>query len=372
MRVLIASDNVAAASRIQEVLSKNSLECPTGYSVSLELAADRASRLVPDLSVLVLPSDGNGGLEALREIRNTVHQGEVLAIGPATDPKVILKTLHEGADEFLDEAFLETELGAALARFRAKQVSVPGIQRAGRVISVLSPSGGSGSSMLASNLSAVLASRYETCGLIDLKLSAGDLPSMLDLQPAHTMVDLCDRISRVDQSMFEQFFEQHPKGIHLLAAPREYAQVAKISDKVVRRILAMARVRFPYVLIDLNNAFDAEQIEALWQSDVIVMVLRLDYTSIRNARRALDHLEEQGIGLDRVQLVANRCGQARQLRPSQAEKALDRKIQHYIPNDPARVNGAINKGVPVVLQRPSAKVSRCIKDLATSVNGRHQ
>ncbi len=94
MRVLIASDNEAAAGRIQEVLSKNSLECPTGYSGSLQLAADRASRLVPDLSVLVLPSDGNGGLEAWREIRNTVHQGEVLAIGPATDPKVSLKTLH--------------------------------------------------------------------------------------------------------------------------------------------------------------------------------------------------------------------------------------------------------------------------------------
>ncbi len=145
--------------------------------------------------------------------------------------------------------------------------------------------------MLARNIAAVLASRNEACGLIDLKLSAGDLPSMLDLQPTHTMVDLCDRISRVDQSMFEQFFERHPKGIHLLAAPREYAQASKISDKLVRRILAMARVRFPYVLIDLHNAFAAEQIEALRQSDVIVMVLQLDYTSIRSARRALDHLE---------------------------------------------------------------------------------
>lgn len=46
------------------------------------------------------------------------------------------------------------------------------------------------------------------------------------------------------------------------------------------------------------------------------------------------------------------------------------KILHYIPNDPASVNQAINKGIPVVLHRPSAKVSKVILRVAASVNGR--
>ena len=57
----------------------------------------------------------------------------------------------------------------------------------------------------------------------------------------------------------------------------------------------MARVRFPYVVADLDNAFGAEQVEALWQSDVILLVLRLDYTSVRNTRRVLDNLAELGV-----------------------------------------------------------------------------
>jgi pilus assembly protein CpaE len=47
------------------------------------------------------------------------------------------------------------------------------------------------------------------------------------------------------------------------------------------------------------------------------------------------------------------------------------KISHYIPDEPKTVNRANNNGVPVVLEAPSAKVSRSLAQLAISVNGRH-
>ena len=135
-------------------------------------------------------------------------------------------------------------------------------------------------------------------------------------------------------------------------------------------MLAMSRVRFPYVVADLESNFGEEQAEALWQSDLVVLVLRLDYTSVRNTRRVLDGFIELGIGVDHVVLAANGCGQRRQLRLRQAEEALGMKIAHRIPSDPARVNRAINRGVPVALYYPAAKVSRSIATLATRLNGR--
>ena len=98
--------------------------------------------------------------------------------------------------------------------------------------------------------------------------------------------------------------------------------------------------------------------------------MRLDYTSIRNTRRAMQNCAEMGLGVERVRLVVNGYGQRRQLTAGQVEDALGMKILHYIPNDPASVNQAINKGVPVVLHRPSAKVSKEILRVAASVNGR--
>ena len=369
MRILIASDSEQLAQRIQAMLTRNGLPCPDGHVVSLEAAADRAGRVVPELLLVVLPSDPATGLEALREACSTVPNAYCLVVGPTTDAQVILQTLREGADEYLDEASVEMQLAAALVRLKTKRISPPAPDETGRVIAVLAPSGGSGSSTIAANVSTVLARSHGECGLIDLRLAAGDLASMFNLKPTHCLAELCQRLGRVDQSMFQQFFVRHQSGVHLLAAPREFADIRRVTSKGVRRTLAMARVRFPYVVADLDNAFDAEQVETLWQSDVILLVLRLDYTSLRNARKVMDNLTKLGIGLERVQVVINGYGQPRQLELRQAEEALGVKLQHRIPNDPARINRAINKGIPVVLMKPSARVSKSIRNLAASVNG---
>jgi pilus assembly protein CpaE len=370
MRILIASDQDRDPQRIRAVLASHGMECPSGHSVPLELAVDRASRLRPDLLVLVLPQDPTTGLAALRETRNTLPNVYVVAIGRATDPKFILRILHEGADEFVDEGNLDAELQEALRRFKSREVSTPEHEQSGKVIAVMGASGGSGSSMVASNISVVLAAKYGECGLIDLRLAAGDLASMLDLQPTRSIADLCEHLTRLDQSLFAQFLTRHRSGVHLLANSGDMADLRRVTCKGVRRAMAMARIRFPYVVADLDNGFGAEQVEALWQSDVIVLVMRLDYTSIRNTRRAMQNCAEMGLGVERVRLVVNGYGQRRQLTAGQVEDALGMKILHYIPNDPASVNQAINKGVPVVLHRPSAKVSKEILRVAASVNGR--
>lgn len=378
VRILITSDDDQIAGRLREFLTHQALDCPAGHLVGLDVAVDRASRLTPDLLLLVLPPVPSVALRALREVRQTLHKVHILAVGPATDAKLVLKTLHNGADEYLDSAQLETELTGALVRWKGKQNSAPQRQQPGRILSVLASSGGSGSSTIAVNLSAILATRATSagskaeCGLVDLNLAAGDTAAMMNLKPEHTLSDLSSRLQRLDQSMFEQLFAKHRSGVHLLAAPREFADAKKITGKVVRRVMAMARSRFPYTVLDLANAHDGEQVEALWQSDEILLVLRLDYTSVRNTHRTIDNIGEMGIELDRVRLVANGYRLANQLRFRDAEKALGMKIHHCLPSDPARANRAINRGVPVVLHRPNAKISRSIMDLAASLNGLHQ
>ena len=171
--------------------------------------------------------------------------------------------------------------------------------------------------------------------------------------------------------MFDQLFAQHPSGIRLLAAPTTQLQASRVTERVVRQAISMARRRFPYVVIDIDHSQRPEQIEALWQSEVIVIVLRLDYLSIRNTRRTMEHLKQLGLSLDHIRLVVNRYGEQKQLSHGQAEESLGMKIAHFIPNDPSRINAAMNAGNPVLLQRPFAKISKRLALLAESVNGQH-
>jgi pilus assembly protein CpaE len=357
------------AQRIRAVLVEHGAECPTGHLVSLDSAADRSGLLRPELTVFVMPSDWQAGLSALRETRNTVPHTHALVLGPATDPKRILETLKQGADEFLDRENVEPELTGALERFRAVLQRAETNPGGGRVVAVLSPCGGCGASMLAASISAVLAQEHGQCGLVDLRLGVADLASMLDVRPTRTLADLCDHVARLDQSLFEQFLTRHNSGIHLLAAPVQADDAERVTPKGVRRALALARVRFPCVLVDLGSVLAAEQIEALWQADMILLVARLDYTSIRNTRRVIDALTELGIGRDRMRLVINGYGQRRQLEIEQAEVAVGMKVADRIPYDPAAVNRSVNGGVPVVLNSRFSRITRSLRSLAISVNG---
>jgi pilus assembly protein CpaE len=342
--------------------------------MSLELAAGKLTREAPDLVIVALPSDPERALAAMAVIEAFgTAEGRagatVLAVGPASDTKLVLRALRGGIDDYLDEAELDVELDVALRRWRVARTSQsPG----GRMIALLAPSGGSGSSTLSVNVAAALAREHKTSALIDLKLHAGDLAPLLDLKPTYTLADLCLNVTRMDRVLFERTLVRHPSGIHLLAPPRTLADLGHITPEGVHQALIQALSAFPYVVVDLDHSFREEQTLALRQADIILLVLRLDFTSLRNCRRALEHLEQVGVAGDRVRIVANRYGQPKEVPASKAEDALGMKIAHYIPDDPKTVNRANNNGVPLILEAPSTRVSRSLVKLAASVNGQHK
>jgi len=157
-------------------------------------------------------------LNIMRKVR-ALHSGVIVAVAPILEPKFILKTLRSGADHFIDQEELETELNAVFGRLSNNQSKVC----QGRVIAVLPASGGCGASTIAVNLAAVLASDKQPCGLIDLNADRGDLATLLDLQPDFTLADLCVNEPRLDDAMFEKMLATHSCGVRLLASPLDLA-----------------------------------------------------------------------------------------------------------------------------------------------------
>ena len=101
MRIVVASDDKQNAGKVQDTLYRNGLDCVRANIVPLQEAADRCIRVRPNLLVLVMSPDLRAALAVLHELKNTT-QAHVLAVGPADDPKHILRTLREGAQEYLD------------------------------------------------------------------------------------------------------------------------------------------------------------------------------------------------------------------------------------------------------------------------------
>jgi pilus assembly protein CpaE len=273
-----------------------------------------------------------------------------------------LRALQSGADYYLDQDALEAELELGLARLRTKALQQPA--PTGRLLAVLSASGGTGASTLAANLATVLAREAQKCALIDLKPGRGDLASLLDLKPQFTMSDLCQNAGRLDRTMFEKMLVRHTSGVFLLGSPQRYVDIRNVTPAGVSQGLEMARTYFPYVVADLEDCFHEEQVVGLRQAAGILLVTRLDFTSLRSARRILEHAQDLEIPLARIQIVVSRFGQPNELPVDEADIALGQKLAYFIPEDPKTVNGANNAGVPVVQRAPSAKVSLAIAQIA--------
>ncbi len=369
--VFLATDDEKQAAVVRKVLLREGLDCPVANVVRVDLAAQLLPRTPVDLIVVDLPDDYESSLRVLGWLEKLprAHGQWIMAIGPTADAKMLLRALRGAIDDYLDRTDLEAELMAALARWRSTLMRQ---EQAGKLIAVLAPSGGSGSSTLAVNLATVLAKLHKIAALIDLKLETGDLAALLDLKPTYTLADLCLNIERMDRTLFERSLTRHTSGVHLLSAPRHYDDISRVTPEGVHQALALAKSSFPYVLVDLDHSFRAEQVEVLLEADSILLVLRLDFASLRNTHRALEHLERLGVDRDRIYLIVNRYGQPKEIPFSKAEEALGMKIFHYVPDDPKAINRANNNGVPVVTESPSSRVAKSLTKLAQSVNGRQK
>ena len=266
MNAFLSTDDEKQGAEVRKILLREGLNCPVSSVVRLGLAPQFLAKTPADLIVVVLPAEPERSLDVLDWLGKLPRQnGErVLAIGPAADPKMVLRALRGAVDDYLDEADLETELMAALGRWRG---SLARQEEAGRVIAVLAPSGGSGSSTLAANLATVLARQHRSAALIDLKLQTGDLAALLDVKPTYTLADLCQNVARMDRTLFERSLVQHASGVRLLAPPRHFDDIARITPDGVHQALNLAKALFPYVVIDLDHSFRPEQTEVHRQAD---------------------------------------------------------------------------------------------------------
>jgi pilus assembly protein CpaE len=350
--------------RLQETLRPHVGGSATPTLVTFDKADEVLLRDRVDMLVVVLSPAPDNALALLRKLRARVA-GPVLAVGQTADSKLILRALHEGADHYLDEADLESQLEAVFQRLQGRSESPGG--PAGHLVSVLGASGGCGTSTLAVNLATVLAREEGRCALIDLRPGVGDLAALLDLRPEHSLADLCLNAGRMDRAMFEAALVPHECGVHLLAPPQIYEDIRLVTAKGVHKTLALARQTFPFTVVDLEDCFHEEQVIALRQADVILLVFRLDFTALRNTRRILDYFEQIDLAADRVRLVINRHGQAKEIPAAEAEEALGRKVAYYIPDDPKTINGANNTGEPAVLRAPSSKVAHSIAAVAAGL-----
>jgi pilus assembly protein CpaE len=238
----------------------------------------------------------------------------------------------------------------------------------GRVTTVFSTKGGSGKSVLATNLAVVLAEKAEgpVC-LVDADLQFGDVAVMMKLAPTHTIVDAVSSIDQLDTSLLESLLSTHQaSGLRVLPAPLEPAFADQIGAAEMVKIVEVLRRFCSHVVIDTPAYFNDVVLGLVEVSDDVLLVAGMDIPNIKNVKIGLQTLRLLNTPMEKLRLILNRANSKVKLDIGGVERTLQVTADALIPSDVV-VPQSVNKGVPFVHSHPKSGVAKAVRALADTL-----
>jgi pilus assembly protein CpaE len=237
----------------------------------------------------------------------------------------------------------------------------------GQVITVFSPKGGTGKTVVSTNLAAYLASKTKKrVLLIDLDLQFGDAAIMLGIDPQRTMHDLVLAPGDLDAGKLAGYTTKHRSGLDILAAPMLPEHAELVTEAKVMKLIEVARGAYDLVVIDTSPFFYGPMLALLEPTDQLLLLCGLDVPTLKNVRLSLRTLELLGFPPARTNLVLNRVSSDLGLAKEDVELALGIPVAFEIPNDPV-VAPAVNRGTVPALHESDSEFAQAIARMASSL-----
>lgn len=237
----------------------------------------------------------------------------------------------------------------------------------GQVITVFSPKGGTGKTVVSTNLAAYLASKSKKrVLLIDLDLQFGDAAIMLGIDPQRTMHDLVLAPGDLDAGKLAGYTTRHRSGLDILAAPMLPEHAELVTEAKVMKLIEVARGAYDLVVIDTSPFFYGPMLALLEPTDQLLLLCGLDVPTLKNVRLSLRTLELLGFSPARTNLVLNRVSTDVGLSKEDVEVALGMPVSFEIPNDPV-VAPAVNRGTAPALHDGDSEFAAAIARIASAL-----
>ncbi len=275
-----------------------------------------------------------------------------------------MAAMRVGVRHVLSWPLDDREIADALTHVANKKNA--GLRREGRVVSVSSCKGGTGTTLIAVNLAYTLAAqRDKRVLLIDLNQQFADASLLVaDKAPPATLADLCSQIDRLDAAFFEACVMHVHANLDVLAGAGDPVKAAELRPAHLERMLTLVREQYDAVIVDVGQSINPLTIHVLDHSDTICMVVRQNILYLHSGRRMLDIFKELGYPASKVRVVVNQYDKNAQISLPTLEETLGAKVAHKLPRDEKHANDALNHGIPVVTAAKGSALAQGIVLLA--------
>ncbi len=327
--------------------------------------------VIPEILIYDSRDDGSDSLRRLEEASVRFPQAAIILLAPVQSPELLIGAMRLGVREVVPAPISLSELDHALERLLVKLQESRRTE--GKLVSLISCKGGSGTTFVAANFGHALASiAQKKTLLIDLNLQFGDAALMLsDTKPVSTLSDICRQMHRLDAELLDSSLMKISPNFSLLAASSEPDPEDEIRPEQIESIMALAKRQYDFVLLDLGRQINGIAIRALDNSDVICPVLQQHLPYLRNGRRLLDIFASLGYRRDKVHQIVNRFDSGAPVSLGDLERSLGQKVMHILPNNFEIASESVNQGMPVLQLARSSNLAKGFVDLVHAFTDAH-
>lgn len=362
---VFATDNDQRAV-LQVLVDGTSVARTVCSNPTLPLAANdpvirKTRAFAPDVVLLDIAVDSStSALRAIELLHQELPSSAVFAVGPMTQPQLIVSAMRAGVREYIERPPTTTDLLEAFVRLTATRRK-PGRENSrGKVFTIVNAKGGNGATTVAVNLALALQSIHHSTALVDLA-PLGHCALHLNLKPQFTVTDAIANLHRLDSSLLDSFMSRHERGLQVLAGPVIPTAIEPSASDFARLLDTMVDL-FHYIVVDASSRLDSATRLVSNLSEKILLVAHADVASLWSAGRVAQYLGESS-SRDRFALVLNRYRKVAGFDEAQTEAAIGAPVLWRIPNQYFAVSTAIDRGVPL-MQQGNTEFSRSVSGLA--------
>src|SRR3954451_18580440 len=282
----------------------------------------------------------------------------VVVMSEASPNGFLRQAFEAGADDVITLPQSSEQVAFTLEKViaRKKGLAVPG-KAAAPLITILGPKGGTGKTLVATNLAVALAQRDMKVVLVDLDLQFGDIGLALGLSPEVTLYDLMKAGPPFDHEKVEQHMMSHSSGVKVLIAPTRPDQASAVSIDHMRDVYASLCTIANVVIVDTPPGFTPEVIATIDVSSEICMVGMLDSLSLKNTKLGLETLDLMGYDTEKLTLVLNRADSRVGITPDDVSTIIGRVPDVLVPSD-REIPRSVNEGIPIVASKQHSDAAK--------------
>ena len=371
IKVLIA-DEPAMQMRFKQLFEVENEAIIVGLAATAEETIQKAKALQPDIVLLDLNLPDMDGFAATEILSVEVPFSGIILMGSRSGHEDLRKAMLAGAKDYIVKPFPSEELFNAInqvyASTKRRRVDAKKVG-AGKVITVFSPRGGVGKTVLSTNLGVALAAIDSSCkvAIVDCNLQFGDVAMALNIMPKASISDMVTDIEHLDERVLSRYMVNFTDNLHVLPAPFQPEKAESITQQHLTSVIDLLKKHYNYIVIDTAPLFNDIVLGIMDVTDLLLLLAVPDIMTTKNIRLSLDTLNTLGYPQEKIVLVLNRANSKSGLSIVEMEESLHSKFKVVLPNDGKLVLSSINRGVPFIISDPNSILAREVQLLAKKI-----